>query len=91
MNTAWLNSELDRNSLWQMGLWHLTCVRKHRVAPCFRLTVAFGKYWFQGGWLCDRMNTAWLVFELDRNSLCQMGLWHLSWVRKHRVAPCFLP
>ena len=38
--------------------------------------------------MCDRMNTAWLVFKLDRNSLWQMGLWHLSWVRKHRVAPC---
>ena len=37
------------------------------------------------------MNTAWLIFELDRNALWQMSLWHLAWVRKHMVTPCLEP
>jgi hypothetical protein len=34
------------------------------------------------------MNTASLIFELDRNSLWKLGLWHLSWVRNHSTGSC---
>ena len=69
MDTAWLVVKMDRNSLWKMGLWHLACICKHRVAPCFLI-----EGW--AGFLLDFLMLLRLesVDDVLNNATCHVGV-----------------